>query len=87
MSYQLSIKDVLNSYRYYSNVSRGKRQKEGIDDVIPCILEPQGNEKAFRKNWARLIMNIQLRFHKRAATDPSSLPNRIASPCFLMQNR
>ena len=32
---------------YYSNVSRGKRQQEGIDDAIPCILEPQGSEKAF----------------------------------------
>ena len=36
-------------YGYYSNVSRGKRQQEGLDDAIPCILEPQGNEKAFRK--------------------------------------
>ena len=32
-------------YGYYSNVSRGKRQKEGIDDTIPCILEPLGDEK------------------------------------------
>ena len=29
-----------------------------IDDVIPCILEPQGDEKAFRKSWARLIQKI-----------------------------
>jgi hypothetical protein len=40
------------------NVSRGKRQKEGNDDAVPCILEPQGNEKAFRKSWARLIQKI-----------------------------
>jgi len=45
-------------YGYYSNVSRGKRQKEGLDDAIPCILEPQGNEKAFRKSWSRLIQKI-----------------------------
>ena len=32
-------------YGYYSNVSRGKRQQEGLDDAIPCILEPQGNER------------------------------------------
>ena len=37
---------------------RGKRQQEGIDDAIPCILEPQGNKKSFRKNWARLIQKI-----------------------------
>jgi hypothetical protein len=24
------------------------RQQEGVDDAIPCILEPQGNVKAFR---------------------------------------
>jgi len=45
-------------YGRYSNVSRGKRQQEGIDDAIPCILEPQGNERAFRKSWARLIQKI-----------------------------
>ena len=49
---------MVRYYGYYSNVVRGKRQQEGIDDVIPCILEPQGNEKAFRKNWARLIQKI-----------------------------
>ena len=49
---------MVRYYGYYSNVSRGKRQKEGSDDVIPCILEPQGNEKAFRKSWARLIQKI-----------------------------
>ncbi len=45
-------------YGYYRNVSRGKRQQEGLDDAIPCILEPQGNEKAFRKSWARPIQKI-----------------------------
>jgi len=49
---------MVRYYGYYSNVSRGKRQKEGLDDTIPCILEPQGNEKAFRKSWARLIQKI-----------------------------
>ena len=46
---------MVRYYGYYSNVVRGKRQQEGIDDAIPCILEPQGNEKDFRKSWARLI--------------------------------
>jgi hypothetical protein len=49
---------MVRYYGYYSNVFRGKRQKEGSNDVIPCILEPQGNEKAFRKSWARLIQKI-----------------------------
>jgi hypothetical protein len=30
---------MVRYYGYYSNVSRGKRQKEGIDDAVPCILE------------------------------------------------
>ena len=37
--------------------SHGGKEK-GTDDVIPCILEPEGNEKAFRKSWARLIQKI-----------------------------
>ena len=49
---------MVRYYGYYSNIARGKRQQKGIDDAIPCILEPQGNEKAFRKNWARLIQKI-----------------------------
>ena len=49
---------MVRYYGYYSNVSRGKRKKEGLDDAIPCILEAQGNEKAFRKSWARLIQKI-----------------------------
>ena len=44
--------------RYYSNVSRGKRQKENQDGLIPCILEPEENSKEYRKNWARLIQKI-----------------------------
>ncbi|MDP7078161.1 MAG: transposase [Desulfobacterales bacterium] len=28
-------------YGYYSNVSRGKREKADADDQIPCILEPE----------------------------------------------
>jgi len=49
---------MVRYYGHYSNVSRGKRQKEGSDDAIPCILEPQGNVKAFRKSWSRLIQKI-----------------------------
>ena len=49
---------MVRYYGHYSNVSRGKRKKEGLDDAIPCILEPQGNVKAFRKSWSRLIQKI-----------------------------
>jgi len=49
---------MVRYYGYYSNVSRGKRQKEGLDNAIPCIFEPQGTERAFRKSWARLIQKI-----------------------------
>jgi hypothetical protein len=49
---------MVKYYGFYSNVARGKRQKAGKDDAVPCILEPQGNEKAFRKSWARLIQKI-----------------------------
>jgi hypothetical protein len=49
---------MVRYYGYYSNVSRGKRKEAGTDDTVPCILESQGNEKAFRRNWARLIQKI-----------------------------
>lgn len=49
---------MVRYYGYYSNVSRGKRQKESSDEAIPCILEPQGDEKIFRRNWARWIQKI-----------------------------
>ena len=39
----------------YSNVSRGKRQKENQDNLIPYILEPRGSSKEYRKNRARFI--------------------------------
>ncbi len=45
-------------YGYYSNVARGKRKKADADDKIPCILEPELTDKAFRQNWARLIQKI-----------------------------
>lgn len=31
---------------------------EGKDDAVPCILEAQGDEKSFRRSWARLIQKI-----------------------------
>ncbi|MDD5414834.1 MAG: transposase, partial [Smithellaceae bacterium] len=49
---------MVRYYGWYSNVSRGKRLKDGRDDGVACILEPLGDEKAFRRNWARLIRKI-----------------------------
>jgi len=49
---------MVRYYGYYSNVSRGKRKKAVADDKIPCILEPELTDMAFRKNWARLIQKI-----------------------------
>ena len=49
---------MVRYYGYYSNVARGKRREAGTDDEIACIIEPQGNSKIFRKNWARLIQKI-----------------------------
>ena len=49
---------MVRYYGYYSNVSRGKRKEAETDDAIPCILEPAGNAKAYRKSWARLIQKI-----------------------------
>jgi len=49
---------MVRYYGYYSNVARGKRKQKGTDDIIPGILEPVENNKAFRKNWARLIQKI-----------------------------
>jgi hypothetical protein len=37
-------------YGYHSNVARGKRKKDGADDKIPCILEPELSDKDFRRN-------------------------------------
>jgi hypothetical protein len=49
---------MVRYYGYYSNVSREKRKKRNQDEWIPCILEPEGSSKEYRKNWARLIQKI-----------------------------
>ena len=49
---------MVRYYGHYSNVSRGKRQLAGRDDTVPAILEPMGDERIFRRNWARLIQKI-----------------------------
>ena len=49
---------MVRYYGYYSNVCRGKRQKEDQDGLIPYIIEPQEDSKEYRKNWARLIRKI-----------------------------
>jgi hypothetical protein len=49
---------MVRYYGYYSNVSRGRRQKTGDDAAVADVLEPPMPDKAFRKNWARLIQKI-----------------------------
>jgi hypothetical protein len=49
---------MVRYYGYYSNVSRGRRKRQNQDEWIPCILEPEGSSKEYRKNWARLIQKI-----------------------------
>jgi hypothetical protein len=49
---------MVRYYGYYSNVSRGQRQKTGEDSAVACILESPMTDKASRKNWARLIQKI-----------------------------
>jgi hypothetical protein len=49
---------MVRYYGFYSNVSRGRRKKENRDALIPSILEPDEDSKAYRKNWARLIQKI-----------------------------
>jgi hypothetical protein len=50
--------EMVRYYGYYSNVSRGKRQKEDQDGLIPYILEPGGSSKA---RLVRLIFLFSLR--------------------------
>ncbi len=49
---------MVRYYGYYSNLCRGRREKQNRDDVVPCILESGGSPKECRKNWAKLIQKI-----------------------------
>jgi hypothetical protein len=49
---------MVRYYGYYSNVCRGRGQKEDQDGLIPYIIKPQEDSKEYRKNWARLIQKI-----------------------------
>ena len=49
---------MVRYYGYYSNVGRGKREKQNWDELIPSVLESDESSKERRKNWARLIQKI-----------------------------
>jgi hypothetical protein len=49
---------MVRSYGNYSNVSRGNRQKEKTDTIIPCIIEAKIASPAWCRAWARLIQKI-----------------------------
>ncbi len=71
---------MVRYYGYDSNVSRGKRKKAKVGDAIPCILEPEITDKAFRRNWARLIQKIYevdpLTCPRCSATEIQPLPEK-----------
>jgi hypothetical protein len=46
---------MVRYYGYYSNLSRGLRKKTGMDEIIPCMLQPVKTDIQFRKTWSRLI--------------------------------
>ncbi|MFX0200487.1 MAG: transposase [Candidatus Hodarchaeota archaeon] len=45
-------------YGYYSNKSRGLREKADADNQLPTIIPGEMSSKEFRQNWARLIKNL-----------------------------
>jgi hypothetical protein len=45
-------------YGYYSNKSRGLREKAGTDDDVPTIVKNEMPAKVWQQNWARLIQKI-----------------------------
>ncbi len=49
---------MVRYYGFYSNKSRGLRQKAGTDDQVPALIESEVSSKEFRQNWARLIQKI-----------------------------
>lgn len=50
---------MVRYYGYYSNVARGKREKQKVAEFAPArIQEPLTSKAEFRKNWARLIQKI-----------------------------
>jgi len=61
------FEQIVRYYGFYSNFSRGFRQKENQDALIPCVIESEKNAK-LNRNWARLIQKIY-------EVDPPTCPN------------
>jgi hypothetical protein len=49
---------MVRYYGYYSNRSRGMRNKEDNDNVVLATSITDIRRKKFRKNWARLIQKV-----------------------------
>jgi len=49
---------MVRYYGYYSNASRGRRKKAGIQEIIPYLLQPETTDIQFRKTGSRLIQKI-----------------------------
>jgi hypothetical protein len=54
--YEAKVRSLI--YGFYSNVARGKREKNEQDELIPSIIEPDGSSGGYKRNWARLIQKI-----------------------------
>jgi len=46
---------MVRYYGRYSDVCRGRRQKENQDGVIPYIIEQEEDSKEYRRNWASVM--------------------------------
>lgn len=49
---------MVSYYGFYSNKSKGLREKADTDDEVPSLIESDASPGDFRKNWARLIKKI-----------------------------
>ena len=55
---RLKGEQMVRNDGYYSNASRGKRNKNAQGERIHSKPEPEELSKEHRKSWARLIQNI-----------------------------
>ena len=49
---------MVRYYGYYSNVPRGKWNKQNQDGLIPCTPEANVSKKTCQRNWVMLIREI-----------------------------
>jgi len=52
---------MVRYYGYYSNKSRGMREKAALDEQVPFLIDTDIDSKEFRKSWSRLIQKVYSR--------------------------